>query len=165
MHSFLSLDDAKGKIQARGQCASGKRTSAISDGQALTMAIYLRIYSVMSFDGYLYFYGYVIDKNGKSLSKELEYSIDVTDYLSQYLIEDCGLFEFFDDIEEKWREIPKQIIEDISNYLSFSDDWVHSCRVENENLLIDEVRNSAPESEKLSFKINRTRLFGHHHNC
>lgn len=119
----------------------------------------------MSFDGYLYFYGYVIDKNGKSLSKELEYSIDVTDYLSQYLIEDCGLFEFFDDIEEGWQKIPKKMIEDISNYLSFSDDWVRSCRVENENSLIEESKNSAPECEMLSFKINRTRLLGRYHNC
>lgn len=119
----------------------------------------------MEFDGYLYFYGYVIDKNGKSLSKEMQYSIDVTDYLSQYLIDDCGLFEFFDDIEEKWREIPKKMIEDISEYLSFSDDWVHGCKIENENSLIEEFKNSSQENKNLSFKITKTKLLECYHNC
>ena len=121
----------------------------------------------MSFDGNLYFYGAVCDKNGKKLTQELQYSVDVTDYLEEFFINDEKLFDCFDDLEEKWETVPSGSIKEAMDYLAFLNDWVYGCRMENENELIqdylksDGIFNGYKEPEDLSFQVERIRLFSH----
>ncbi len=120
----------------------------------------------MSFDGNLYFYGAVCDKNGNKLTGELQYSVDVTDYLEEFFINDEKLFDCFDDLEDKWETVPSESIREAMSYLAFCNDWVDGCRIENENEFIqdylesDRIFNGDKEPDDISFQVERIRLFG-----
>jgi hypothetical protein len=125
----------------------------------------------MSFDGYLYFYGFVLDANGKKITKELEYSIEVTEYLVEFFVHDEKIFECFDDLEDGWQDIPAKSLYEAMEYLAFDNDWVRSCRSDSETDFIKYFNDSAIKlngtkaPKGLNFNLRRIELFGHCVEC